>query len=426
MSNTLQTSTLVGNQALELLRNKLVIGKAANRHFEDLFTSKEFTTGNTIDIRRPTYFTQQSGPSITPQPIIQRIQPLTITDYISVPFSFTSQELALFLYDNKKRSRSELESKSVKIDNLIEPAIVKVAEQIESNVAAESLTKTNYFTGTPGVLVNSAATIGQARALMNQLGIPYEKRFCFVSHQTEAAIQASLNNNFNRDYSNPILKRGYMGYLSEFEFAASTYVTKHVSGTGGGGSVVNGFIASGTTVGTTTSGNSLTITGLPASTPGTFLKGDVIYVLGADSWNMPGAVDAQIPVQLLVTADAGTTSGGGQVTIAVSIAGQGMISDPTNPYQNISIPIPASSAVFLAATHTTNLCMMRDALCLAVPPLAELDPRSVGTERVTDNESGMSIRFTHGADITNDLNIQRFDVIMGVSFFPEYAIRLLG
>ena len=426
MSNTLQTSTLVGNNALALLRNKLVIGKAANRHFEDLFTSKEFTTGNTIDIRRPTYFTQQSGPSITPQAIIQRIQPLTITDYISVPFSFTSQELALFLYDNKKRSRSELEAKSVKIDNLIEPAIVKVAEQIEQNVAASSIFQTNYFVGTPGVLVNSAATIGQARALMNKLGIPYEKRFCFVSHDTEASVQASLNNNFNRDYSNPILKKGYMGQLADMEFAASTYVTQQISGTGGGGSPVNGFIASGTVVSQTGSGNSLTITGLPASTTGTFNQGDVIYVTGAFSQNMPAAISAGIPVQLVVTADAPETSSGGVVTISIAIAGQALISDPTNPYQNITIPIPAGASVFLAATHTANMCMTRDALCLAVPPLAELDPRSVGTERVTDNESGMSIRFTHGADITTDLNIQRFDVIMGVSFFPEYAIRLLG
>lgn len=427
MANSLQTSSLVVNEALSILKNKIVYAKAADRHFEEYY-NKEFVPGSTIDIRRPVYFKTQSGPSITPSAIIDRIQPLTITEYIDVSFQFTSQELAYFLYDNKKRSKAELETKSQKVRSLISSAMAAGIQDLEKFVAGQFNTYLNYFPypSTPGTLLNSFAQINNAKATMDNLGMPVDKRFCIVSNNTAAAIQNSLSNNFSTKYREPILEEGYIGYMAGAEFAASTFVTPHTAGIGAGGSAVGGWIAAGTVRTTTGSGNTLPLQGLQNSTAGTFKKGDIIYVLGAESWNMAGNISAGMPVQLRVTEDAGTTTGGGNLDLAVEIAGQAIISDATNPFQNVSIPIPSGSAVYLAATHTPNVMFTREALCVAIPPLSQLDPKSVGTERYTDSESGISVRFTHGADITNDINIQRLDMIVGVSVFPDYGIRIPG
>lgn len=426
MSNTLSTTEFVAKKALAILRNKVTFAKIANRDYQEMFTSQSYAPGLTVNIRRPVNFVGGSGPNITPEPITERIAPLTITDQPNVSFQFDSQELSLLIENGGHRNPENMRKANHIIDRYVEPAIARLAQIVEGLVYGYSVLNSNYFIGTPGTLVNNPGTINLARVAMNKLGIPTGKRFCVVSHDTEGSIQNSMNNFFDLKYTDPILREGYLGYNAGSEFAASTWVVPHTAGIGAGGSPSGGFIAAGNVQSQTGSGNSLTIQGLQANAVGTFKKGDVIYIQGVNSVNQGAHQDAGIPAQFVLTADAPQANSSGVVTISVAIAGQSIISDPTNPYQNVTIPIPASAPVFLAQTHTPNIMMHRDALVVAMPPLAELDPASVDCKVVTDPESNISLRYARGSVITSDLNIQRFDCLLGVAFFPEYSVRICG
>jgi hypothetical protein len=232
-----------------------------------------------------------------------------------------------------------------------------------------------------------------------------------------ASVAQSLIGSFNMDINRGALMDGFIGHLSGFDIFKSNFLTRQVTGIGqAGGSPPTGFILSGLVTGPISSGNTIPLTGLQAGAQ--FNPGDLIQL--ADSANTfmvnPLIYDALSTAAQFVVVNAATADGGGNVTLTVSpsivISG---------PQQNISGAIPNNAQMLLRTPFNRGIAFHNQAVVFAAPPISELKG---GVEVVTTYSDlyKLAITYTLGADIRNYVQLDRLDVLSGVTINPEFAV----
>ena len=120
------------------------------------------------------------------------------------------------------------------------------------------------------------------------------------------------------------------------------------------------------------------------------------------------------------------------VTADVISAGGNTADIPVNPTivvsgarQNISAAIPNTAQMYLADDHNVSIAFHNQAIVFAAPPIKELKG---GVEAVTSYSDlyKMALTYTLGADIRNYVQLDRIDIICGVSINPEFAVRVMS
>ena len=96
----------------------------------------------------------------------------------------------------------------------------------------------------------------------------------------------------------------------------------------------------------------------------------------------------------------------------------------TGPYQNVSNAVADGQAVTLKASHTANMAIIPNTLCLATMPLKK--PMSaVVAEQVA--YKGLSLLLTAAYDLETRQEGARIDIIFGGrEIYPETGVRGLG
>jgi hypothetical protein len=411
MSNTFRTTAYVLDDVLVRFVNYLNFAKTANRNFESDFKNLKYATGQTMDYRLEERYLGGRGATATAEARTQIVRPLTIDTQFHTMVEFSGFELTF----DRAMDQPYL-------DMMVDPRVKTLANDVEKYIATENFyLKTYQATGTPGAALDFD-TISDTRAYAGELAIPDDgRRYLALPYRVSSQVTRDLQNSFNNKVNTGALLDGFIGHLAGFDMFETNFLPRHIAGAGeSGGAPPTGFKLGGiVTGGPVSSGSSLSLTNLVASSI-VFRKGDIIEVDDGDGVFMVNPLtqeSLQQRAQFVVTADV-LSDGAGAATVPISP--EIIVSGAR---QNVSAPIPNGAQMLLRDDHNVSIMYHSNALVFAAPQLKELKG---GVEAVTrySDQYKMSMTMSLGADIRNYQQLDRIDMIGGVAINPEFAIRV--
>ena len=411
MANSFKVTSYVLDDIFVRFWNSLQFARTANRNLEADFKNLKYATGQTINYRLEERYLAGEGATAVAEAREQIIRPLSITKQFRTMLEYTGFDLTF----DRARDEPYLEMANA-------PRAKRLANMVEKFIAAQNFQLQTYqAVGTPGVPVDFN-TILTADAYMTELAIPEDgKRYCGVPPRVAANLSNDLFSTFNSQVNTGALLDGFIGHLSGFDFFKTNFLTRQIAGAGqAGGSPPAGFKLAGTvTNGPITAGNTISVTGLVASSLA-FREGDIIEVSDASSVFMINPLTYEPlsqPAQFVVTADT-LSDGGGNADIPVNPT---IVT--TGARQNISAPIPNGAQMLLRNDHNVSLAYHTQAVVFAAPPIKELKGGVEAVTRYSDLYK-LALTYSLGADIRNYEQLDRIDVICGVAINPEFAVRI--
>lgn len=415
--NTFTTTQYILDETFVRFINYLNFAKVANRNLEGDFKGLKYATGQTINYRLEERYLGGYGATATSEARVQVVRPLTIDTQFHTMVEFSGFELTF----DRARDQPYL-------DMMLNPRAKRLANMVEQFIASTNFQTAVYQAyGTPGVAIDFNHVL-QTDAYMTQLGIPEDGNRYWAN---PPAVSATLTNDlytvFNMTVNRGALLDGFVGHLSGFDFFKTNFLQRQIAGTPGaaGGAPPAGYVAAGTVGnGPITGGNIINLTGL-AATLGQVLfnVGDILTVDAAAGVFMvnpltyePLAQTAQFVVTAQVVGNGTATAYNVSVAPVIVISGA---------RQNISAAIPNGAQFYLATSHNVSMAFHNQAIVFAAPPIKELKG---GVEAVTSYSDlyKMAMTYSLGADIRNYVQLDRIDIIAGVSINPEFAVVVMS
>jgi hypothetical protein len=431
MANTYITMQEVAEDLLIDFQNSLLVTATTWRGYEDNITNAHADTGGSVKVRKPVRYNVGTGATITGTTSTEEKEvTLTVAQRRHVEANFTTQDLTLSAKDQFRK-------------RFITPMGRDLANEVDNYVATKMGEKLNYFLGTAGAAPATYKDAALTNSFMDQLGIRAADRWLGYGTDTYAELISAdtLQNSFDLQLNKGITRRGQLGMVADFQSYKTIFAPQHTAGIGLVSAAPSaGFVAAGNVKVTVTSGNTLVIENLGASTTGVFNPNDKIKIAGVYSINPISGISTGKLMQFTITnAVAVNSSAGGEATITVSPA---IISSATDAYRNIDntsgIVGDVGSAVSLASANSgvgsttlnpfeINMAYVPEAVLFAAPPL--MIPNSVVSKaagQATDPETKISIRVLETYDGINDKIITRADVLFGAEVLNDRIVGLLG
>ena len=414
-NNSFQTTAYILDETFIRFINYLNFAKVANRNLEGDFKGLKYATGQTINYRLEERYMGGFGATATSEARVQVVRPLTISEQFHTMVEFSGFQLTF----DRARDQPYL-------DMMLNPRAKRLANMVEQFIATTNFqTQVYQAIGTPGVPIDQS-TVFNTDAYMTELGIPEDgNRYWANTPSVSAVLTNALHNVFNMTVNRGALLDGFIGHLSGFDFFKTNFLIRQISGAGAasGGTPPTGYLSSGTvTNGPITGGNTISVTGLVASQAIAFRKGDILTIDASSGVFMVNPLTYEPlaqTAQFVVTADTPSTGGG---TADVPVNPTIVISGAR---QNISAAIPNGAQIYLAGNHNVSIAFHNQAIVFAAPPIKELKG---GVEAQTSYSDLYKIAMTYtlGADIRNYLQLDRIDIIAGVSINPEFAVIVMS
>lgn len=410
MANQFAYTDWFGQEALRRLTNKLTVTEYFNSDYSSQF-SQNFAVGETVRIPFPQRFTTRTGLGYSPQPIDMRYTTANCNQVFGVDFEWDSVEKALKMPRPKDYMR----------ENIIQPAMDQIAQEIDSRAALFAYQNTSNIVGVLGTNPSSFTTIGQIRERMIQLAARTGKKALLIPPAVNTAMVGAAQQFFNdSDEISKQYKEGSMGRNNGFDWFESMSLYSHTAGTWAGAVTV-----------TTAPVNGDTTLSVTCTTGDTFKTGDtididVVYPVNPSTRRTFGASWKK---QFVITQDA--TGAGSAATLNIYPAFEG----PNSQYQNIdALPAANAALTLFPGTSSPNglsgmqgLALQRDAFAIVGVKLEEPEAVEICTQK-RDPDSGISVRFVRMFDPVQSKMVNRFDVCMGfgVLYGDNCAVRLLS
>lgn len=394
MANNLLTNDIILKTALMEFENNLALTKAARRDYQNRFDA---TTGSNIRIRKPTRYEARTGRTASPQDIDSQYTNLTVGSLVGVDVNVTSEQWALQLDDFNRE--------------VINPAMVTLANKIDM-MLYEKAKEFYLFAGTAGTAPNAYSVVRNAATVLNARGVPQKDRFLMLESADAGVLQSALYNTFNENFNKSIIMDGSMGNLASFDCYDVQNVQRPSRGSDSLGTpAINGASQSGST---------LVLDGFTAAV--SLKKGALFTIAGVNALNPTSRNDIGQLAQFTVTADA-TADGSGNMTL--SISPEIVV---TGPYRNVTA-LPADNALLtFQATHTKNIFFHKEAFALVTVNLPILADNKSAWQKNMVNPKGTNINMRMGrqANLYEDQELIRFDILPALGLFPEYGGILMG
>jgi hypothetical protein len=402
MSNTLLTIGMITREALRVLTNNLGFTAGVSREYDDKFGVEGAKIGTTVNVRKPPRYVGRTGTALSVEDATETQVPVTLSTQRGVDIQFTSADLALSIDDFSAR--------------FIKPAIANIANNIDLDGLKLYQTVANTV-GTPGTTPNAALTYLSAGQYLDENATPRDdERSLVITPLMQATIVDALKGLFqNSTEIGKQYKRGQMGQGLGFNWAMDQNCYSHTVGALGGTPLVNGA---------SQTGASLVTDGWTAAVAVRLKKGDVFTIANVFAVNPQSKQQLARLQQFVVTADS-SSDGSGNMTIPIypSIVTSG-------GFQTVSgAPADNAALTILGAANTVTpqaLAYHKDAFTLASADLPL--PRGVDmAARVSDKQTGLSIRMVRAYNISTDAFPCRLDILYGwAALYPELACRIAG
>jgi hypothetical protein len=400
MANTLLTISMITNEALRVLVNSLTFTKRVNRQYDSRFGVEGAKIGTTLNVRKPPRYVGRTGQAISIEDATETQVPVALTTQFGVDMSFSSADLALSIDDFSGR--------------FIKPAIATVANKIDFDGMQLYKTVSNSV-GTPGTVPNAFLTYLQAGVLLDNNATPMDgERSIVINPLMQATIVDALKGLFQS--SNQIkqqYEKGEMGTSAGFNWYMDQNTAVHTVGPLGGTPLVNGAAQT---------GSSLVTDGWTALAAARLKQGDVFTIANVFGVNPQNRQSTGALQQFVVTADV-SSDGSGNATIPIFPA-----ITLTGAFQTVNA-LPADNAALTivgaaAANTPQGMAFHKDAFTLACADLPL--PRGVDmAARVSDQQTGLSIRMIRDYNISTDQFPCRLDILYGwKELYPQLACRI--
>jgi len=403
MPNQFINTQLVSNTALAMFANNAPFIMTGSRIYQDDFQNSGYKIGDTLQVRRQNNFIVGDGSTAVPQSIIESVENITVAHQYHALISYTVQDLTLRIEDFSRM--------------FIQPAIQDIISQMELDICRDAEQELYFFSGTAGTPINSYTTVDLAGAKLLEQGVNISSdAYLAMTVRDGSSLKGALLNQFTPVFNEDIVRQSAIGHLSYFDVFQSQNIVNHVAGAGptlhsSDSLTVNGAVSS---------GNTIVLAGASAGVTNYFLPGDLISIANVHSVNPLSRQSTGQNMQFVITA-AANSSGGGAVTITVSPS---IISDTSNPLQNVDVPVPNGAAVTVVPSYNVNVAYPARALDIVCPPLYKLQVPYASV--AVDPETGLSLAVTQTGDILGYQNFMRLDILCGFKWHPQYAVKLIS
>lgn len=411
MANALEVSTLITNEVARIAHNNSAFLGRMNTDYEKTWKG-QYPAGSTIRARMPVQFTVRSGATANVQDITDSYVPLVVQPEIGIDFAITDYDLTLSV-KNDGTIDSGFKNRFLK------PAGLRLAAEIDYQIATIVKNGTANFVGTPGTGMSSITDVLAAKIPAQNEGVPKDMMNVALSPTANAAVVAGLATLFNAQ--GPLTEQYKSGIVADslgLTFAMSQNIPSHTVGALGGTPLVNGanqgVINSGTTDNPRADTTSLVTDGWTAAAANRLKKGDVITITGVNAVNPETKADTGSLRTFVVTADV-ASDGSGNATVIISpaiIAGGAYQNVAARPADNAAIQVKTGTA---STTYAQNILWHPDAITFVSPEMEVPRGMDMAYSVPAPDAGGISLRFVRGFDITNNKRISRFDVLYGAA-----------
>lgn len=416
MSNVFLNSTEYANTMLLLLKNQLVMAKLVNGSFKNEVSDQN---GLAVSVKRPPRFARNDSSTqsaaLASQDLVTGSVSLAVNQYAKVHFSIGDIE-------NVKSFNELMRNQTMK------SAASTLAHQIDAFLAAKTLGFFSYVghATTPTNNIGSPAEFNPVHTrLMNQ-GVPNSDLNAIVLFDDAEEIRGSLISGNIDDINRNALMRARVPILSEINVYGTQQCPSITTGTRTGTTLINnGTLSVNYRSVKDTMVQTISVDGFGGATQ-TVKAGEILTIGSVFAWDWRNNVALSYLQQFVVTADA--TASGSAVDLIVSppLIVQGT-NDGTDTNANTAFATVNAAAVdgaaitFLGAASTqvrVRSAFHKSAIAMVSARLAT--PFSDTSSFATDPETGISIRYWRGSEITTGVHMHRFDCIYGATLLDPY------
>lgn len=361
--------------------------------------------GFQVFARLPQRFKVGKGAAVNMQNVEDETVAITLTDQANVGVEFNSASLTMEIdnYDEK----------------CIKPAVDTLVNAVDSDGLARMYLKVYHQAGTPGVVPGSTGTLPQAAnrpyldigVKLTNAAVPMDGRVAMLNADMHSYLA-----NANIAVFNPVgtiseqYRSGQFGRkaLGIDEWFLDQNVATQTTGSPGGTPRIDGANQTGTTI---------NLKGLTVST-GTLKAGDILSFTGCNMVN-PQSYNDMGKLQDFVVQQDVTASAAGLVAVSVLPAlitsgnKQTVTASPADSaLVNFYGTAQAGQSAISGVASPQALVYHPEAFALVMADLA-LPGGLWVSERLSNKELGVSIRFLKGHDIKSDESVGRCDCLYG-------------
>jgi hypothetical protein len=412
MSNLFKVTDLVAKESLRIMHEKLQFIGTVDRQYDSSFkfNSSRPPHGQTLRVKEPNMYTRRQGSRVmSVQDQSEVTQTITVATQDGVDMRFNSAELVQSV-DNDG-AFDDLSK------NYIEPAVGVLCSGIEADFIAYATKLTPQVAGTAGTAITSLATLGAARAKMNQQLAPKDGN---RNVQMDSVAMGVLVNGV-AGYFNPTKELGEQyreGMIART--AMATFYENDRMWTMPNSADVAGELNLGSGVNATSGVTTLAVDGLSAAP----VAGMVFTIEGTYDVHPETKVAYSHLKQFVCDANCTTT------LLSFTPA---VIYDTTNARQNCSgAPTDNDDITFVGSASTNyvqQLMYHKDAYQFVCADLPILDDAQKCVIRgpLAGDKGNLSIRVWMASDIRNDELLMRLDILYGMAALRSaWGCRMIG
>lgn len=417
--NVLLTPKTMARFTLFDLGNRLRVARNMSTAITPEFAKKSFKIGDTVQVRKPYRFVGGDGLDWDPEPLVDQVTPITVSNVPHVHWFWDSVEKTLTV-----REMMELYAG---------PAAISMASKINAICATFAGNNALNSVGTPGTAPTSEATYLAAGDRLVELGLPDEEEVTLiVNRRMSTAFVSGVKTLFNP--TGTLAKQWMKGKMMDslgYNVELDQTINVRTNGTFTGTPLVNGAnqVADG--------GNNATMTLITDGWTSTTLNVGDRFTLGSASSATVGGVNSVHPQTRISTGSQQVFTVVNQITDtagAISVVIQPAITpatltSPGNQYANVDIaPVDNAIITMIGTTALTNiqqgLLIHKNAFAFCSVPMSnpgEGMGALITTEK--DDETGLNIR--HVAYFAGDSSTERhkLESLIGVGgMYKEMAV----
>jgi hypothetical protein len=392
------TLGLITKEAVYEWKNNNTFLATATRDYDDMYAPNAYyNPGDTIQLRLPNTFITQSGDTVTAKDVKETYASVTLESILSVPLTYTTTDLTTKVGMANWKNR------------ILYPAARALSNTLNAKVAEKAALQVDQFVGDETADLSAYSNIDDAAVKLDIMAVDRAKRrYCSLHPKQAGKLRSasSIQNSFLPALNEEVTRQAQLGRLAGFDMLVDQSIYYQSTTKASGTITVKTNVANGATTITLTGGT------------GTILAGDVITLQGAYSVNPVTKQSTGEYVQVVNTVDVTFAASDAIITLA-----RPLYYTTTDARQNISTQLLATSAVTLHASQHINLAWATDGLVVVCPKLAPLDsPYSVTMQ---DPDTGYSMRISKTAEVLDNANILRLDVLYGIRWLGDRACRIL-
>jgi hypothetical protein len=413
MASVYQTNSIIAARAAYMLENMLAARQCMYQGYQKEYDKSVngYKVGDTITIPVPPQYTVRTSMTRSAQDITIGTRSLVVDKVAGVDFNITSLERTF---------------KLAKFDEMVlKPALIKIANQMDTDAMAYALQNTADWVGTPGTAIGSFDAFAAGKERLTEHGSPVSsEQVAMLNPRDRRGLATAIVGLNTANVNAATLRTGLVGTIDGVETYVSQNVASFTAGTRGGTPLVNGA-SQNVTYGTTNGygiTQSLICDGASNSITNWARAGDVFTIAGV--YDVNPITKATLPnlKQFTVTA-AANSDGSGNFTLTITPA---IIS--SGAFQTVSAAPADNAALTMAGTlsvvYRPSLIMDKKAFAFVCPPLAKPDTAVISEVKTY---KGVSVSLTGGFDVSTRDDQFRLDVIYGYKAIdPSLSVRVNG